>query len=381
MPLILGEMKIIIDNKIPFIYGVFEPYAEVEYVSGAAIAPAHVRNAAALVVRTRTLCNAALLKDSAVKLIASATIGCDHIDADFCRASGIAWANAAGCNSAAVEQYATAALLELADRRGIALRGKTLGIVGVGNVGRRVLRAAQVLGMRVLQNDLPRQRAEGSGGFVALRELAAQSDAVTVHVPLLREGADKTFHLINADFFAQLKRGALFINSSRGEVVDELALKSALRQELLGGVALDVWEHEPSIDAELLRMVDIGTPHVAGYSAEGKAMATQMAVRAVASFFDLPLKTWRHTPPAPPEKPDIEVDCKNKSVQEILHTLVRQTYPILLDDAALRSAPAEGEALRGAYRYRREFSAYSATLRNAAEAQKAAIAKIFPVNL
>jgi len=371
-------LKIIIDNKIPFICGVLEPYAEVEYVDGAAVAPAHVRRADALVVRTRTQCNATLLKGSTVKFIASATIGYDHIDADFCKKNNIAWTNAAGCNSGAVEQYVTAALLELASKRNLSLSGKTLGIVGVGNVGRRVLRVAQALGMRVLQNDPPRERAEGKNNFVSLRELAAQSDVVTIHVPLLREGVDKTFHLINADFFAQFKRGALFINSSRGEVVDEAALKNALRQKLLSGVALDVWEHEPDIDAELLRMVEIGTPHVAGYSAEGKAMATQMAVRAVASFFDLPLKSWQCPLPASHENMTLEVDCKNKSVQEILRALVRQTYHILLDDAALRNAPSEGEMLRGAYRYSREFSAYSVILRNATEAQKAATAQVFP---
>lgn len=371
-------MKIVIDDKIPFIHGVFEPYAEVAYVNGASISDAQVRRADALVVRTRTLCNAALLQGSTVKFIASATIGYDHIDNDFCKKNGIAWTNAAGCNSGAVEQYVTSALLELASRHRVDLSGKTLGVIGVGNVGRRVVRVAQALGMRVLQNDPPRERLEGKNDFVPLHGLAAESDFITVHVPLCHSGADKTFHLISNDFLGRLKRGAFLINSSRGEVVDEAALKNNLRAGLLGGVALDVWEHEPDVDAELLDMVDIGTPHIAGYSAEGKAMATQMAVRAVASFFNLPIKGWKYAPLGAPVNARLEVDCKNKSVQEIVRHLAHQTYSILLDDAALRRAPAQGEALRGAYSYHREFSAYSVALRNATEAQRRAIAQVFP---
>jgi erythronate-4-phosphate dehydrogenase len=371
-------LKIIIDDKIPFIHGVFEPFAQVEYVNGAAISPLHVRNADALVVRTRTQCNAALLKGSSVKFIASATIGYDHIDADFCKKNNITWTNAAGCNSGAVEQYVTAVLLELAHRHGINLSGKTLGVIGVGNVGRRVVRVAQALNMRVLQNDPPRERREGKASFVPLHELSAQSDFISVHVPLQRSGADKTFHLINADFLSQLKPNACLINSSRGEVVDEAALKKALRQNRLGGIALDVWEHEPDIDAELLNMAEIGTPHIAGYSAEGKSMATQMAVQALAAYFNLPLNGWLCTPPPLAENRDITVDCKGKSLQEILREPVRHTYPILLDDAALRQSPASGEELRSGYRYRREFSAYRVTLRNADEKQKAAIAQVFP---
>ncbi len=371
-------MKLIIDDKIPFIHGIFEPFAEVEYVNGAAISPAHVRNATALIVRTRTQCNAALLEGSTVKFIASATIGYDHIDADYCKAHNIAWTNAAGCNSGAVEQYITAALLELASKHNIDLNGKTLGIVGVGNVGKRVLRVAQAMGMHVLQNDPPRERTEGASNFISLKELASQSDFITVHVPLSQSGTDKTFHLINADFFAKLKHGAFFINSSRGEVVDEIALKQTIQQGKLGGVALDVWEHEPDIDTEVLNMVEIGTPHIAGYSTEGKTMATQMAVQAVGAFFNLPVKSWESAPLGVPENGTVEVDCKNKNVQEILHFLAHYTYPIMADDAALRSTPLQGEVLRSSYHFRREFSAYHIILHNATEAQRVAIAKVFP---
>ncbi|MDR2937678.1 MAG: 4-phosphoerythronate dehydrogenase [Prevotellaceae bacterium] len=371
-------MKIVVDDKIPFIQGVFEPFAQVEYVNGAAILHAHVQHAHALVVRTRTQCGAALLKHSAVKFIASATIGYDHIDTDFCVRNGIEWTNAAGCNSGAVQQYVAAALLELASKYKLDLSGKTLGIIGVGNVGKRVLQVAQALGLRVLQCDPPRERVEKKNDFVALETIAQHSDFVTLHVPLAHSGAHKTFHLINADFFAQLKRGAFFINSSRGEVVDEAALKNALQQKQLSGVALDVWEHEPNIDAELLRMVDIGTPHVAGYSVEGKSMATQMAVQAVAKFFNLPLKDWACKSLQQFPNQAITLDCDKKSVQQILCELTRHTYPILLDDAALRCAPAQGEALREQYQYRRDFSAYKVILRNANEAQKSAVAQIFP---
>ena len=185
-------MKIVCDNKIPFIRGVFEPWAEVVYLPGAETTPAVVRDADAVVTRTRTRCDAALLAGSSVRVVASATIGYDHIDTAWCEAHGILWRNAPGCNSSSVKQYIAAVLCTLARRHGLRLDALTLGVVGVGNVGSKVAEAAAQLGMRVLLCDPPRARAEGAEGFVDLDTLVAQSDIVTLHVPLLREGEDAT---------------------------------------------------------------------------------------------------------------------------------------------------------------------------------------------
>jgi erythronate-4-phosphate dehydrogenase len=358
-------LKIAIDDKIPFIRGVLEPYASVEYINGATASSLDVQDADALVVRTRTACNAELLQNSNVRYIATATIGYDHIDAEYCALHNIAWSNAAGCNSGAVEQYVAAALLRIATKNDVALAGKKLGIVGAGNVGRRVERFARALGMQVLRCDPPRARAEGAAGFLSLFDLALQSDVISMHVPLSLQGENKTLHLANAAFFAHVKRNAIFINTSRGEVVDERALSAAIKSDKLQCVALDVWEHEPSLNERLLALVDIATPHVAGYSAEGKAMATQISVRNIAQFFKLPLQNWQHE--ILPAEPAVTIDCTGLNVQEAVAAAVACTYNIEADDKALRAAPHGGELLRGGYTYRREFSAHTLKLKNASD--------------
>ena len=271
-------MKIVCDDKIPFLRGVFEPCAEVVYLPGAAITAADVRDADALVVRTRTRCDASLLEGSSVRVIASATIGYDHIDTAYCEAHGIAWANAPGCNSGSVAQYVGSALAALSERFGLNLSAMTLGIVGVGHVGTKVARVAQALGMRVLLNDPPRAADEGPDGFFTLDEIIAGSDIITLHVPLTSE----THHLFDASRIASLRPDQILINTSRGEVVDGDALKRALRAARLKAAVLDVWEHEPDIDPELASLVEIATPHIAGYSLDGKAAGTTAAVRVVA---------------------------------------------------------------------------------------------------
>ncbi|MBO4536323.1 MAG: 4-phosphoerythronate dehydrogenase, partial [Bacteroidales bacterium] len=268
-------MKIVCDDKIPFLRGVFEPYAEVVYLPGAAITAADVRDADALIVRTRTRCNCALLEGSSVRVIASATIGYDHIDTAWCSEHGIEWANAPGCNSGSVAQYIASALKVLAERFDLDLGNTTFGIVGVGHVGGKVARVAQALGMRVLLNDPPRAAAEGPDGFVSLDDLIAGSDIITLHVPLTSE----THHLFDAGRLSQMRPDQILINTSRGEVVDGEALKSALRARRLATAVLDVWEHEPDIDPELAQLVEIATPHIAGYSQDGKAAGTTAAVR------------------------------------------------------------------------------------------------------
>ncbi len=362
-------MKIVCDNKIPFLRGVFEPYAEVVYLPGGETTAAVVRDADAVVTRTRTRCDAALLAGSAVRVVATATIGYDHIDTAWCEAHGILWRNAPGCNSRSVQQYVGAALCALARRHGLQLEGMTLGVVGVGNVGAKVAQTGAALGMRVLLCDPPRARREGPDGFVSLDEIISRSDIVTLHVPLSREGEDATWHLFDAARLAAMRPDQLLINSSRGPVVDNAALKAALAAKALRGAVLDVWEEEPAPDSGLLDLVDIATPHIAGYSADGKAAGTAAAVQTVAARLGLPLTGWRPSGiPAPAQPLSFALDAAGKPLQEVLSQALLYTYDILADDRALRAHPECFEQLRGDYPVRREPAAFVVRLRGGADA-------------
>jgi Phosphoglycerate dehydrogenase and related dehydrogenases len=358
-------MKIVCDNKIPFLRGVLEPYAEVVYLPGRETTPEVVRDADAVITRTRTKCDAALLEGSSVKVIATATIGYDHIDTAWCEEHGIVWRNAPGCNSWSVKQYIATVLCTLARRHGLELAGMTLGVVGVGNVGSKVAEAAALLGMRVLLCDPPRARREGGKAFVSLDEIIAGCDIITLHVPLSREGEDATWHLFDAARLASLRPGQFLINSSRGPVVDNAALKAALQQKRLRGAVLDVWEGEPEPDRELMDLLDIATPHIAGYSADGKANGTMASVRAVASVLGLPLTQWRPEEiPAPPQPLRFRLEAAGKSRQQVLSEALLHTYDPLADDRALRADPASFEQLRGDYPVRREPTAFTLDLQD-----------------
>ena len=256
-------IKIIADDKIPFLNGILEPYAEIKYLPGKQIDRDALMDADALLIRTRTKCTKALLEGSGIRFIGTATIGFDHIDTQFCDKHKIIWTNAPGCNSSSVQQYITAALLKLACDHQFNLKDKTIGIVGVGNVGAKVEKIAGILGMNVLLNDPPRARQEGEKNFVNLGTILYESDIVTVHVPLNVVGEDCTYHLFNKKSFKKMKKGVWFFNSSRGEVTDTAALKKALGSGKLGGAVIDVWENEPDIDLELMAKAFIATPHIA----------------------------------------------------------------------------------------------------------------------
>ena len=354
-------MKIVCDDRIPFIRGVFEPWAEVVYLPGAATGPEQVRDADALVTRTRTRCDAALLEGSRVRVIATATIGFDHIDTAWCDARGIVWKNAPGCNAGSVEQYAASVFAVLLRRRRLDPRGLTLGVVGVGNVGSRVARIGSLLGMKVLQCDPPRAR-----GFVGLDELLDGSDIVSLHVPLSTQGEDATWHLIDAAKLSRMRPGQLLLNTSRGPVADNSALRDALKAHAIGGAVLDVWEGEPAIDRELLGLLDIATPHIAGYGADGKARGTAAAVHAVASVLGLPLENWEpESLPEPPQTSVFRLDGAGRQPWELLCDAVMHSYDVRKDDSRLRGDPGLFERLRGDYPVRREFPAFTAVLSGA----------------
>ena len=356
-------MKIVCDNKIPFLRGALEPYAEVVYLPGSETTAEVVKVADAIVTRTRTRCDASLLEGSSVRAIATATIGFDHIDTAWCEAHGIAWSNAPGCNSWSVKQYVSSVLAVLAQRHGLRLDTLTLGVVGVGNVGSKVAEVGRAYGMRVLLNDPPRARVEGPEAFTDLDTLLAESDIVTVHVPLTRGGKDATWHLFDADRLARMRPSQILVNSSRGPVVDNAALKDALRRRALMAAVLDVWEGEPELDRELIDLLDIATPHIAGYSADGKANGTTMSVRYLASQLGLPLADWTASGiPAPEQALEFAVDAAGRTAQEVLSEAVLHTYDVRRDSDALRAAPGSFERLRGDYWVRREPSAFTLTL-------------------
>jgi erythronate-4-phosphate dehydrogenase len=355
-------IRIVADEKIPFLRGALERVARVDYLAGDAITRDDLRSADALITRTRTKCNRELLDGTPVQYIASATIGFDHIDTAYCGQQGIQWTNAPGCNSSSVQQYLVSTILYLANIRNLDLKRMTLGVVGVGNVGAKVALAAEMLGMKVLLNDPPRERTEGPQGFVPLNELLENSDIVTLHVPLHRSGQDRTWHMLDESFLRRLKKGAVLINTSRGEVVDEIALLKGIRQDVFSGVVLDVFEGEPEIRPELLERITLATPHIAGYSIDGKANGTKASVRSVSRFFNLGLDHWEPEALPVPAQAELLADTTGKKTLEVLWELYRQTYDISADDQRLRENPAAFESLRGSYPPRREPQAYAIRL-------------------
>lgn len=336
-------MKVVIDNKIPYIREAMEALAdEVVYLPGKEITASVVRDADALITRTRTQCNRQLLEGSKVRFIGTATIGFDHIDTEYCREAGITWSNCPGCNAGAVEQYLHSVLLLLQQEKHVELKDACLGIVGVGHVGNHILSLAERLGMRILLNDPPRAD-RGEEGFVSLETLARECDIITFHTPLERNGEYRTFHLADRAFFHSLRKKPYIINTSRGEVVETEAILEALDKGLIGGAVLDVWENEPHINLELLDKVFIGTPHIAGYSADGKANATRMVLEAFCRFFGKEMNF--HI--AAPEQPHREYDSDER-VRQL------QMYNPHDDCDMLRAHPELFEQLRGDYVLRKE---------------------------
>lgn len=357
-------MKIIIDDKIPYIKGALESFAEVIYLSGSKTTAEAVKNADALITRTRTICNKKTLEGSSVKFIATATIGFDHIDTEYCKNAGIEWTNAPGCNAESVNQYISSALFSYSKRKKFELKDKTIGIVGVGQVGSRVAKTCEILGMKVLLNDPPRERNEGSSKFVSLEKIQEKADIITFHVPLNIDGEDATYHLASETFLQNLNKKPLIINSCRGEVIDSEAAYNALEANNISGLIIDCWENEPELDLDLLNHSDYGTPHIAGYSKDGKANGTKMSVQAISRFFNLGINDWEPTNVELPENTIIELDGNQRHEYSILAEAILATYDIENDDEALRDGPHLFEQLRGDYPVRREFNSYLIRAKN-----------------
>lgn len=317
-----GRIKILADRYIPYLRGIFDDVAEVHYLEPGEFTAESVRDADALMIRTRCRCNEGLLEGSSVRFIATATIGTDHIDAEYCRRKGIAWASAPGCNANSVANYIYAAIKYALER---GLKAETLGVIGVGHVGTKVAAAGRALGLKVLLNDPPREKKEGPGGFVALDRILAEADIVSLHVPLQPD----TRHMLNDGFVKACKAKTLIINSARGPVADTKALVAAPNP-----LVIDCWEGEPNINRELLKKCLLGTPHIAGYSADGKAKGTAMAAQAVSDFFGLGIKISIEPPQA------------------------AGPYDIEADSLALKNTPESFEQLRNHYPVRRDQYAF-----------------------
>lgn len=344
-------MKIVVDANVPFVDGLFEQWADVVYKEGDEIGPGDVRDADALLIRTRTRCDAALLEGSAVKMISTATIGVDNIDMDYCRSHGVFVQTASGSVAGGVMDYVFSALYGTASRRRIALTGATFGIVGAGATGTRVEQMARRLGFKVLLYDPPRAEEEGPGQFCTLDALLAESDIVSMHIPL----NENTRGMADASFFSKMKVGAFFINTSHGELVVEDDLIGAIPK--LGPVVIDTWHNEPDVNVRLVRMVDIATPHIAGYSYQGKLNSTAAAVRSIARFFGIS-DLYEYFPKSDiPELESVRLDVAGKSQGEIA-SIFQYNYPIFTDDFMFRMDPSGFARLRAEYRYRREFYIY-----------------------
>ncbi len=348
-------MKILADAHIPYLRGVAEQFGEVEYLPGNLFTKKSIKDKDVLIVRTVTRFDEEILSGSRVKLICSATIGFDHIDTDYCNAQGIAWHTAPGCNASSVEQYVTASLLHLAKKHRFRLNKMTIGIVGVGNVGGKVATACEMIGMRVLLNDPPREEKEGSVVFTDIDTIKREADIISIHTPLIKTGKHKTYHLIDDDFLHDVACRPFIVNAARGAVTDNHALVNALRDKRISGVVMDCWENEPHIDCELLGLADIATPHIAGYSADGKWNAAKMSLENINNYFKLGLNPTYKPIPRPTE-PVIDLEGVDRELQ--FSHAVWHTYNPIPETDALKMRPYEFYNFRSKYPIRREYPAY-----------------------
>ena len=344
-------MKIVVDDKIPFIReAIAQISTDVIYKPGIAISPDDIHDADALIIRTRTRCDETLLKGSKVSFIATATIGYDHLDIEYLKRAHITWTNCPGCNANSVGQYIHSCLLLLEKEKGYDLSKTTVGLVGVGHVGHAVIEAIRPLGVQILLNDPPQKEALRKAGkphefFLKMEELQEKCDIISFHTPLITKGPYPTFHLANKTFFNALKKQPIIINTSRGAVVDNTDVLQALKDGIIRDAIIDTWENEPNINQELLNLIYIGTPHIAGYSAE--ANATRMALTALCNHFHLPVTFQIRVPQLPEE------ELPEPNLTETERALV--LYNPHTDSLKLKSHPTMFEELRGNYPLRREF--------------------------
>ncbi len=366
-------MKVLVDENVPFAREAFGTLGEVETRPGRAIRREDLLDVELLVVRSVTPVGAELLEGTPVRFVGTCTIGTDHVDLEYLKKKGIGFASAPGSNAESVAEYVVSALLTLAERHGFELAGKSIGVVGVGNVGSRVARNAEALGMHVLLNDPPLQRLTGDEKYRPLDELL-QADFLTLHVPLTRSGPDATFHLFDSQLLSRLQPRCFLLNTARGAVVDNTALLEVLEKGKLAGAVLDVWEGEPAVDHRLLGKVELGTPHIAGYSYDGKVRATEMIYQAACAFLGQEPQ-WNASTALSDNLGVWRVETNKRDAEEVLREVVRQVYDVREDDERLRRSltlpeaerPAFFDKLRREYPRRREFTSLTVELAEADE--------------
>jgi erythronate-4-phosphate dehydrogenase len=355
-------MNLVVDENIAFAEEAFSQFGDVMLLGGRQITNEILQNADALIVRSITNVDENLLQNTNIKFVGTATIGTDHIDTNYLNKNNITFADAKGCNADSVAEYVFTALLKIAVDNNLTLKHRSIGIIGVGNAGSRVEKYAEALGLKVYKNDPPKQRAGERGNYVSLEE-ALQADIITLHVPLNKSGIDKTSHLLDEEQLKNINTGSIIINTSRGAVVDNKALLGIIDKKHFK-VILDVWEGEPLINIDLLQKVLISSPHVAGYSLEGKVNGTKMIYDAL-SHFTNQLSDWE------PKMPTVEnnfIDVSSvKELEEKLRYIFRQIYKIEKDDSGMRkmiemendTRATYFDKLRKEYPLRREFTNYT----------------------
>jgi len=344
-----AEMNIIADENIPFVREIFSALGTVTCHPGRQMTSDLLAGAHALLVRSVTRVDEKLLAGSTIRFVGTATIGTDHIDQSYLQDSGITFTSAAGSNSTSVAEYVMTALLVLAQKHAWNLSSMTLGIIGVGNIGSKVEKLASVLGLRVLPNDPPLQRTTGDQRFVSLDQILAEAQIITCHVPLTRSGPDATFHLFDQSRLESLKPKTVLFNTSRGPVVDNQALKNRLIKGDLGPVVLDVWENEPQIDVELLKLISLATPHIAGYSYDGKVNGTIMLYRRLCQFLDQPQTADTGSLMPPPPVSQITLDPTTDTEQQLLTHAFTRIYDMAADDLRLRETTRLEPSKRGPF--------------------------------
>ncbi|BDQ03208.1 4-phosphoerythronate dehydrogenase [Ignavibacterium sp.] len=354
-------MKLVVDENIAFAREAFSHFGETVLLAGRDITREVLKDTDILIVRSVTNVDENLLDETAVKFVGTATIGTDHIDLNYLKSRNITFADAKGCNAFAVAEYFLTALMKVCSEEKISLQDKSIGIIGVGNVGSKVAKFSELLGLKVLKNDPPLERKNPQEKFYSLDE-ALQCDIVTLHVPLTIEGDDKTYHLLNEDNLKKLKDGAILINTSRGAVIDNVSLRKIITNKNLN-LILDVWENEPDVDLSLLEKVKIATPHIAGYSLEGKINGTIMIFNALNNF----LKSDYNFDFVLPEVENNILPYTNNHFDEgEFYYLLSRIYNIEADDLQMKKMLYFGredrikyfDTLRKYYPLRREFNNY-----------------------
>ena len=360
-------MKLVVDENIALAEEAFGSFGELLLVNGRGIKNEILLDADILIVRSITNVNKELLSGTKVRFVGTATIGTDHIDTDYLSQEGIEFSDAKGCNANSVAEYVFAALMRIAVEENISFKDKSIGVIGVGNVGSRVVKYAEGFGLEVIKNDPPKERANIGSGYSTLED-TLKADIVSLHVPLNLSGIDKTFHLLNENNFNSLKQEAILINTSRGAVIANDALLNVIDKKQFK-VVLDVWEGEPQVNTVLLEKVKSGTAHIAGYSLEGKVNGTKMIYDSLRSFTNS-ITDWIPNLPNI-HKTEIELPSAGTD-EEKLNFIFNQVYNIKNDDSLIRKLPTikkderkrHFDKLRKKYSVRREFSNYTLKIKN-----------------